>query len=70
MITYRDRSFCAQSECAKFDGCPTAATNKVREQAKALDLPISLMKFIDCFEPNYPEIPDGSIVETDNGEKT
>ena len=55
MITYRDRTFCDQSECAKFDDCPTAANDKVRVQAEASGLPISITKYEGCFEPKEEE---------------
>lgn len=48
MICYRDMTFCPfWEECADSD-CPRATTDKVREAAKAIGLPI-------CFFANKPD---------------
>ena len=34
MFCYKDRTFCKESTCKDFNGCPSALTDKVREDAR------------------------------------
>jgi hypothetical protein len=58
LITYKDKAFCTQQDCAKFNQCPAAATDKVRTEAATAGLPISLIAFVGCFEPKQEEAED------------
>lgn len=55
MICYRDRTYCAATECLHFKDCPSALTDEVELSAQRIGLPIS--RFLDpkknyCYKPH------------------
>lgn len=55
MICYKDRTWCLQKDCAKFETCPRALTDKEDEQAQkwwgGADYPVSAwVEQQECFE--------------------
>ena len=55
MITYKNMTFCQESNCKKFNGCPRALTGQVREDAEkwwgSKGAPISVfLDRLECYE--------------------
>lgn len=55
MISYKDMTFCQESECKKFKDCPRALTTQVREDAERWwgpnSAPIAvILGRLECFE--------------------
>jgi hypothetical protein len=51
-MTYRDKTFCSGDGCAKFNQCPRALTEQVKQSAKTAGLPISRWaepRLLDCY---------------------
>jgi hypothetical protein len=54
MLCYKDKSFCGLRDCKKFNDCPDALTEEVKEAANKWwgkkGAPISMMYQCSCFE--------------------
>jgi hypothetical protein len=46
-MSYRDKTFCVNTDCPEFSECDRALTDEIREEAKKAGMLISQQKF-DC----------------------
>lgn len=52
-MTYRDMTFCTREDCARFGvDCHRSLTEFDKARARALDMPVSMSYFTECFAPD------------------
>jgi hypothetical protein len=61
MTSYRDRTYCAASECAHFARCDRAFSDQIRQKAKDAKLPVSIMQKMECYEAKTESLNNGDI---------